>query len=126
MNTTDRTLIEQKIALGWAPERIAAHYSTPLRTVLAVRRFLDQIVDADAFEQVDPTAPKTHCSRGHRMTAANTYQRPGARGGQRECRTCRNDRGRAADARRVAAEIEASIRRHPAGKGRAANLEAAS
>jgi WhiB family redox-sensing transcriptional regulator len=32
-----------------------------------------------------PQASKTHCKRGHRFTAANTYYAPD---GQRRCRTC--------------------------------------
>jgi hypothetical protein len=32
-----------------------------------------------------PQASKTHCKRGHRFTAENTYYAPD---GQRRCRTC--------------------------------------
>ena len=35
-----------------------------------------------------PQASKTHCKRGHRFTAENTYYAPD---GQRRCRTCLRD-----------------------------------
>jgi WhiB family redox-sensing transcriptional regulator len=35
-----------------------------------------------------PQASKTHCKRGHRFSAANTYYAPD---GQRRCRTCLRD-----------------------------------
>ena len=45
-----------------------------------------------------PQASKTHCKRGHRFSAANTYYAPD---GQRRCRTCLREAQPARGARRL-------------------------
>lgn len=45
-------------------------------------------------------AQKTHCVNGHEYTDENTYLRPGASEGRRDCRTCIRERVRSYTARR--------------------------
>ena len=74
----------------------------------------------DRGATLDPTAP-THCIRGHEWTEASTRidKRPNRPSASRVCRTCHNDRLKAARAKRRAGTTRP---REPGGldRGRAA------
>lgn len=73
------------------------------RTTLCVNPWhLEPVTPAINTRRASP-AQQTHCTNGHKYTPENTYMRPTAGSGRRDCRACIRERVRTYRQRRRAA-----------------------
>ena len=82
-----RTAVECKRALGWTAEKISAELRIDPRTVVAIFRAQDRLInEPDTLPH--PRKPlKDACKHGHPFIPGNVRYRAD---GARECRECKN------------------------------------